>query len=42
VPVSSAAAALAFNAFVAAIVVRSGRFRAALAGWRGNDTDDIS
>jgi hypothetical protein len=37
---TSAAAALAFNAFVAAIVVRSGRFRAALAGWR--DTDDVS
>jgi uncharacterized protein (DUF1501 family) len=37
VPVSSAAAALAFNAFVAAIVLRSGRFRAALANWRDDD-----
>jgi uncharacterized protein (DUF1501 family) len=37
VPLSSAAAALAFNAFVAAIVVRSGRFREALANWRDND-----
>ena len=37
VPVSSAAAALAFNAFVAAIVLRSGRFREALAGWRADD-----
>ena len=37
VPVSSAAAALAFNAFVAAIVVRSGRFRAALANLRDDD-----
>jgi uncharacterized protein (DUF1501 family) len=34
----SVAAALAFNAFVAAVVVRSGRFRAALAEWRDDDT----
>jgi uncharacterized protein (DUF1501 family) len=40
VPVSSAVAALAFNAFVAAIVLRSGRFREALASWR--DNDDVS
>jgi uncharacterized protein (DUF1501 family) len=40
VPASSALAALAFNAFVAAIVVRSGRFRETLANWR--DTDDVS
>ncbi|HUR78917.1 MAG TPA: DUF1501 domain-containing protein [Acidimicrobiales bacterium] len=33
----SVAAALAFNAFVAAVVVRSGRFRAALADWRGDN-----
>jgi uncharacterized protein (DUF1501 family) len=38
VPLSSAAAALAFNAFVAAIVVRSGRFREALARARNSDT----
>jgi uncharacterized protein (DUF1501 family) len=38
VPASSALAALAFNAFVAAIVVRSGRFRAALADWRDTPT----
>jgi hypothetical protein len=34
----SMAAALAFNAFVAAVVIRSGRFREALADWR----DDTS
>jgi uncharacterized protein (DUF1501 family) len=34
----SAAAALAFNAFVAAIVLRSGRFRQALADWRSTDS----
>jgi uncharacterized protein (DUF1501 family) len=33
-------AALAFNAFVAAVVLRSGRFREALAEWR--DTDSLS
>ncbi|MEY2474581.1 MAG: hypothetical protein QOK28_3910 [Actinomycetota bacterium] len=38
VPLSSATAALAFNAFVAAIVVRSGRFREALASWRDDDS----
>ena len=37
VPLSSAAATLAFNAFVAAIVVRSGRFREALANVRDRD-----
>jgi uncharacterized protein (DUF1501 family) len=34
----SVAAALAFNAFVAAIVLRSGRFRQAMADWRSPDT----
>jgi hypothetical protein len=34
----SLTAALAFNAFVAAVVVRSGRFREAVASWRGTDS----